>query len=86
MNVMTPDIRFVTMEDITGTPQEKNYVVYNPVLKPARRRMLFQAFMAKYYSHVFTEEELNTLMTYDEMHLVEFVKAVRDIIRSKKTQ
>lgn len=86
MNAMTPDIRFVTMEDIADTPQEPNYVVYNTALKPDRRRMLFQAFMAKKYDHVFTEDELDRLMKFDEFHLVEFVNAVKNIIRNVKSQ
>lgn len=86
MNVMTPDIRFVTMEDIVGTPQSMNHVVYNTALPTNRRRMLFQAFMAKKYDHVFTEDELDELMKFDEFHLVEFVKAVKNIIRNKKSQ
>lgn len=86
MRKLTNDIRFVTMEDIVGNPQQKNYVVYNPVLALPRRTMLFQAYMAKKYDHVFTVSELDYLMAFDEFHLTEFIAAVKNIIHKDSSQ
>ena len=80
MNAITNDARFVTLEDITDTPQPLNYVVYNPSLQPKRRMELFQKFMAKRYRHQFTKEEIDYLVTFNEYHLLEFIQTVRNII------
>jgi len=84
MNKMTKDVRFVTMEDITGSPGEQNPVVYNTALPVERRKALFQKHMSsRYPNHKFTEEELDQLMSFDELHLVEFVKLVKLFITGK---
>lgn len=77
---MTNDIRFVTLEDITGEVYSKNYIVYNPALNEKRRMKLFKQFMSARFSHQFTVDELKYLATFDEYHLIDFIDAVRNII------
>ena len=82
MNAITNDVLFVTLEDISDVVQPNNYVIYNPVLPPARRMELFQKFMATRYRHKFTKEELDYLVTFNEYNLLNFIHAVRNIIQS----
>lgn len=80
MYSQTNDLRFVTMEDITGEKEELNYVIYNTNLPTERRTMLFQAYMSKKYPHKFSKQELEHLMSFDMFHLKDFIQTARKYI------
>ena len=76
-------MEFVTLEDISGSQEEFNYVLFN-FNKPLEERLQeFQKFMKKKYTHKFTERELQWIgECSNPTRAGEFIHRVRSIIHN----
>ena len=76
---------FVCLDDISGTPEPLNKVIYNPnvddkVVIPVK---LFNAVKEKFGVEL-SLEEIMTLTSYEATHLNEFANDLRKIIKNKR--
>lgn len=87
MKMLTGTIsdKFVCMDDITGQPEEMNYVIYNPLHDTATEAStkLFERIKEKFNVEL-TSVELLRLISYDVYNLSEFVNDLRSIIYDHK--
>ena len=76
---------FVCLDDISGTPEKLNKVIYNPnhddpTLIPVK---LFNEVKNKFGVEL-SLEEITVLTSYDAHHLDEFANDLRKIIKNKR--
>ena len=76
---------FVCLDDISGVPEEMNYVIYNPTkdekhIIPVK---LYQYIFNRFEVRISPDEMLR-LISYDRYHLAEFVHDLREIVNKKK--
>lgn len=76
---------FVCLDDVSGTIEDMNYVIYNPSKDPPHERInkLYER-VKKRFDIELTSEELERLTKYDAFQLSEFVSELQKIIREKK--
>ena len=77
--------RFVCLDDITGTPENLNKVIYNPARdsKDVIPERLFNGVEEKFGVKL-SLDEIMSLTSYDEYHLNEFANDLRKIINNKR--
>lgn len=77
----------ITAEDITNHPHAMNDVVYNFTLSPKRRIEIFVEKMKKITKHIFTKDELDTIITYDNpCNARQLIDYIRNIIYPSNAQ
>lgn len=76
---------FVCLDDITGQPEDLNYVIYNPTKdsKNDRIKRLCDNIERRYGIQL-RESDVYRLTDYDEFHLEEFVSDLKRVIRNSK--
>lgn len=70
----------ICVSDITGQQEELNTVVYNFALSPDRRIREFKRLMEKRFKHVFTEDELQSLLKYKQIEACDLINQIRSYI------
>ena len=76
---------FVCLDDVSGTIEDMNYVIYNPSKDPPHERInkLYERVKERFDIEL-TSDELERLTKYDAFQLSEFVSELQKIIREKK--
>lgn len=76
----------LTVEDIVGHPVEMNNVVYNFALEPTRRLEIFTKAIKPYTSHIFTNDELLSLLPFKPFNSKDLVKMIRKYMEKTPEQ
>lgn len=76
---------FVCMDDISGQPEDMNYVIYNPSKQLPHERInhLYEKIKERFGVEL-SSEQLEHLTKYDIYELARFVTELRQIIRNAK--
>lgn len=76
---------FVCMDDISGQPEDMNYVVYNPSNQLPHERInhLYEKIKERFGVEL-TSDQLDHLTKYDVFELHEFVTELKQIIGAYK--
>lgn len=78
-------VPFVCLDDITGVPMDLNKVIYNPniddpsIISDKLFNDIKEAFDVQ-----LSNEELESLTSYDANHLDEFTSELRQIVKNKR--
>lgn len=78
-------LQFVCLDDITGQPEDLNYIIYNPSKdgKCERVSKLYERISERFKVEL-TSEQLDHLTKYDVYELKKFVSELKEIIFGKQ--
>ena len=76
---------FVCLDDVTGSVEDLNYVIYNPTKDSKEERIakLYDIVEMRFGIRLW-ESDAYRLTDYDEFSLNEFVKDLKNVIRNNK--
>lgn len=76
----------LTVEDIVGHPVDMNDVVYNFALEPTRRLEVFVKAIKPHTRHIFTNDELLSLLPFKPFNSKDLVKMIRKYMEKTPEQ
>lgn len=76
---------FVCLDDISGTPEPLNKVIYNPNVdsKDVASAKLFNGIKEKFGVEL-SQSEIMSLVSYNAQHLNEFASDLRKLVKNKR--